>query len=131
MLTGLHPREVFLRLSSEGKLLPCVKARTLDITPAPKVANVKLKEYTEATQMPSKFVENAQNDADKLKQVMPSQPTQVSQNVPVASVTTAQSNASVAQPSSQVRPGAREYINLQDILASNSSSRDKVRKAKK
>ncbi len=124
MLTGLHPRELFLRLSSEGKLLPCVKARTLDITAAPKVANVKLKEYKEATQIPSKFVENAQNAHAHLKQV---QPTQAPQDATNASPSVAQKSTSVSQP----RPGVREYINLQDILASNSSSRDKVRKAKK
>ncbi len=131
MLTSLHPREVFLRLSSEGKLLPCVKARTLDITAAPKVANVKLNEYTEEHQMPSKFVENAQNATDALLHVTEANISSQSLQQSTPNTHTASTATPTAKSSVPIRPGAREYINLQDILANNSSSRDKVRKVKK
>lgn len=187
MLTSLHPREVFLRLSSEGKLLPCIKGRTLDIVEAPKTdKNVKLEEYKDEKQMPSKFVETAQAtyqemrtgeelapagappkipeapasapgpiSADQASGAAPATaPNQQSEHKPASHVAVqhltpvdAQSQApqEPAQPSTnlpqQVSPqsnssagqsmvGKREFINLQDVLAANSSSRDNVRRNK-
>lgn len=63
MLTDLNVRECFLRLSSEGRILPCVKARTVDMVAvaetAAKPAKAKFKAYKQPAQMPSKFVEGA------------------------------------------------------------------------
>lgn len=117
MLTNLHPREVFLRLSSEGKLLPCVKARTLDVTPAPKVnQNIKLKEYDKPKEMPSKFMEHTQKTAElqSVGQQQGPAPGPGPQTPPVSA--------------SSPKTGGREFINLQDILASHSSSRKKLKK---
>lgn len=111
MLTTLHPRECFLRLSSGGQLLPCVKARTLDVTAAPVVdQNVELKTYEQKHELPSKFIERQKElaKAAPAPQARPGVPTD-------------------NQPRSGVESG-REYINLQDILASQSSSRAKLRK---
>lgn len=60
MLTSLNSRECLLRLSSNGQLLPCIKAKTLDIGPPQADVNIKLEKYTnESTQqVPKKFVEN-------------------------------------------------------------------------
>jgi hypothetical protein len=126
MLTSLHPREVFLRLSSEGKLLPCVKARTLDVTVAPVVKDVKLQRYEQEKQMPSKFVEGAQ--AAMKRESLPQTkdvPSVVTSSIP-------QSNSEIASNANK-KPitGRREFMNLQDLLASHSSSRDKVKKGKK
>lgn len=66
MLTSLHARECFLRLSSDGQLLPCVKARTLDIGEAQVGADITLETYDkpiETPQMPEKFVEQAASQA--------------------------------------------------------------------
>ena len=62
MLTGLNSRELYLRLSNDGQILPCVKARTLDIGSARKIADVDLKSYDQP-QMPQKFVETSANMA--------------------------------------------------------------------
>jgi len=159
MLTSLHPREVFLRLSSEGKLLPCIKGRTLDIAEPAKVdKNVKLKEYKDEKQMPSKFVENAQATYQQMRvgedapQAAQSTKPKHSPATHVApqTLTPVDNQAQAVQPEAgpapaqrqqQVSPqsnsssgqsmvGKREFINLQDILAANSSSRDNVRRKK-
>lgn len=114
MLTGLHPRECFLRLSAGGQLLPCVKARTLDVTAAPAVdANVELKEYKQAHEMPQKFVER-QKEIQKIEQATQQEA------VPIQ-------NAG-AYTHEVATPAQQQYVNLQDILASQSSSRAKLRK---
>jgi energy-coupling factor transporter ATP-binding protein EcfA2 len=114
MLTGLHPRECFLRLSAGGQLLPCVKARTLDVTPAPAVdSNIELKEYKQTHEMPQKFVER-QKEIQKLEQA----PQQSA--MPVQNAGAHTHNVAV--------PPQQQYVNLQDILASQSSSRAKLRK---
>lgn len=63
MLTALNVRECFLRLSSDGTLLPCIKAKTLDLGPAQQHIAVELQAYDEAPepaqQLPEKFVEAA------------------------------------------------------------------------
>jgi type IV secretory pathway TraG/TraD family ATPase VirD4 len=121
MLTNLHPREVFLRLSSQGKLLPCVKAKTMEVSTAPVVdQEVRLQEYTQEKEMPSRFIESAQQHYKAVSaQPAPSQPTIPSQTHSQA--------ASKQQPVA----GQREYINLQSILASHSSARRNVNKDKK
>ena len=112
MLTSLHPRECFLRLSSGGQLLPCIKARTLDVTAAPLTAQaVELKTYDQPHELPTKFVEQQK----KLESLEAAQPTLVDPSV------------AATRPAPPVTSG-REFINLQDLLASQSSSRKKVRK---
>lgn len=56
ILTSLNNRECLLRLSSEGQILPGIKARTMDFTSPTKHQNIELKTYSQA-QMPSKFQE--------------------------------------------------------------------------
>lgn len=61
MLTALNMRECFLRLSNDGQILPCIKARTLDAgstMPSPHKTEA-LKNYKQQPQqIPSKFIEN-------------------------------------------------------------------------
>lgn len=60
MLTALNARECFLRLSNDGQILPCIKARTIDTdSSVPKTdAHIKLETYNQpAQQMPAKFIE--------------------------------------------------------------------------
>ncbi|MCA9308828.1 type IV secretion system DNA-binding domain-containing protein [Candidatus Saccharibacteria bacterium] len=120
MLTSLHPREVLLRLSSHGKLLPCVKAKTLDITVRDNDTQqkpVELKRY-ESQQMPTKFIER--DDAD--------------QGASGVEEKNAGGGEGIEDP--EVLPtGAhtrtREYTNLQDMLASQSSHRTNNKRSKK
>lgn len=70
MLTSLNSRECLIRLSSEGQILPCIKARTVDYTPAPYVAPVELKTY-EQPAMPTKFQEGSAPPAPGLQHVSP------------------------------------------------------------
>jgi hypothetical protein len=117
MLTSLHPRECFLRLSAGGQLLPCVKARTLDITTAPVVEQVNLKEYDRSQDMPAKFVESASP---------PLQEVQTADSY----VQQSQNHTAPGVPPAQL-PGQREYLNLQDILAAHSSSKENVNNSNK
>lgn len=63
MLTNLNVRECLIRLSSMGKILPCVNARTMDsfVTPQQKAA-ITLTAYDKPTQKPTKFVEKDTDD---------------------------------------------------------------------
>lgn len=104
MLTSLHPREVFLRLSAGGQLLPCVKARTLDVALNPATSEqADLKTYTQPTILPEKFREIHQSTA-------------VSIGMPGG---TGGSDQSVQSQYS---------ASLSELLASQSSSRRKVKK---
>ncbi|MFO0971592.1 MAG: type IV secretion system DNA-binding domain-containing protein [Candidatus Saccharimonadales bacterium] len=115
MLTTLHPRECFLRLSAGGQLLPCVKARTLDVTAAPVVRqDVELKAYEQKQELPARFVEQTQQ-REELRQAALQSP----DSRAAASAHPAQATAAIGQ---------REFVNLQDILASQSSSRAKLKK---
>ncbi len=115
MLTTLHPRECFLRLSAGGQLLPCVKARTLDVTAAPVIhKQAELKTYEQKQELPARFVEQ-QQQREALRQAVP----QSASSGTASSGHPAQATAAVGQ---------REFINLQDILASQSSSRAKLKK---
>lgn len=59
ILTSLHARECLLRLSSDGQILPCVKARTVDFNGTGMPKNVDLKKY-KTSQMPTKFQESVE-----------------------------------------------------------------------
>lgn len=113
MLTELHPRECMLRLSANGKLTPCVKARTLD---APTFTNQigwtrpHLHAYTQAAHMPAKFDE-AKAEID------------------IKGVTIATANSANMSAADVISAGA-EAPNLMQLLAEHSSSRKKVRKEK-
>lgn len=126
MLTTLHPRECFLRLSAGGQLLPCVKARTLDVRPAVQTSKeVALKEYDAAQDMPAKFVESNQPQLQTIEQPIAA----AASPPPPPPVPSAAGSTHEAIQTEPV-PAQREYLNLQDILASHSSSKDRVRKSK-
>lgn len=105
MLTNLHPREVFLRLSAGGQLLPCVKARTLDVVAQHSVeTEVELKAYDKPIILPEKFREIHQQTAA---------PTEMLGGFPGADPLKSQS---------------KYTSSVQDLLASQSSSRRKLKK---
>ena len=58
ILTALNSRECLLRLSNDGQILPCVKARTVDFVPSNQNSNqpVELKAIVE-NELPTKFQE--------------------------------------------------------------------------
>lgn len=108
MLTSLHPREVFLRLSAGGQLLPCVKARTLDITANPATnEQVELKTYDKPTILPEKFREVHQQVVSSLDTLMESK----------------------ELPSE--RQDSQYMMSMQDLLAGHSSSREKIQRRRK
>lgn len=59
LLTSLNARECLLRLSSEGQILPGIKARTMDFNGSAKIKTGALKEYA-GSHLPSKFQEAVQ-----------------------------------------------------------------------
>lgn len=136
MLTALDARECFLRLSNEGKILPCVKARTLDVVAASNLKNVELKAYKPAQQLPTKFVEDQETPTKpQLQNIdtgMRHQPTKTQDNLapvgilPMASVIiNAASTDTVTQANTRDISSTERGFNLHDILALHSSSRKK------
>ncbi len=108
MLTSLNVRECLLRLSSEGQILPVIKAKTMDFTPAPYVAPAELKTYEQ--QMPVKFDEHAAKKQATATIDTPT-PQSLTPNTEQASITPAP-------------------MNLTEFLASQSSSRKDLRRSK-
>ena len=96
ILTSLNARECIIRLSSDGQILPGIKAKTVTFTPTSYVAPVELKVYNQQ-RVPVKFSEH--KGASK----------------PLPSVT-----------SNPTKP-----LNLVEFLASQSSSRRKLKKEKR
>lgn len=114
ILTSLNNRECLVRLSHEGQIMPCVKARTMDLVAAPIIAQAELKTYDQPKQViPKRFVENNQQKDPVLG--LKSEP---------------QSNVSAARQDEPSRAVNSQPVsmNLAELLASQSSSRKKVRK---
>jgi hypothetical protein len=123
MLTELHPRELMMRLSANGKLVPCIKARTVD---APTLASEKgwstpeLSTYFPGpAPLPKKFQESPQ----------------IAQNVapapqPAPDTGPAVQQVATAQVGPQPPPAPPVAMNLSELMASQSSSRKKVNKRK-
>lgn len=143
MLTSLNSRECFLRLSNEGNILPCVKARTLDVVGAPLIRDdIKLEAYKNEQQLPSRFVENARNDI-RMPAIPNTSMPNMDMGTKIVDVNTAleptqhqtqtssmslNSNEFVADMPARQVAGGSVPMNLQDLLASQSSSRKKVKK---
>lgn len=70
MLTSLNDRECLLRLSVDGRILPCIKGKTMDFVGQSVPRNVELKEYT-STELPSKFQESIRAQSTFAKPIEP------------------------------------------------------------
>lgn len=65
LLTELHPREVMVRVLSNGQVAPCIKARTVD---APKSQpNAQQQAPQELKALPQKFVEGTHGERKPIK----------------------------------------------------------------
>lgn len=125
ILTSLNTRECLIRLSDQGKILPCIKAKTIDIVDvASSNKNIKLEAYKHKQQLPSKFVEQAKQvpihlsvDQNAASYTAPTPPTQANPEY-----------LHEGPPSQPAPPQTeRPSFNLQDLLAEHSSSRKKFR----
>jgi hypothetical protein len=137
MLTSLNSRECFLRLSSEGNVLPCIKARTLDITGAPAIPkDVKLEAYSAAMQLPSKFVESASPSIQMPTPALSHESIALTPEAEAMDETGQLGLKALLQQAAQKRAQSQQSatsqadipMNLQGLLASQSSSRKRVRK---
>jgi hypothetical protein len=136
ILTSLNNRECLLRLSVDGKILPGIKAKTMEFKGSAIKRNVELKTYT-STDLPSKFQEGvrAQTTFAPMTQqaaAIPDQPTPTS----VADFLTSQSpdevvelKPEIATPTRKNEPAMRTP-SLADFLASQSLNLDKKEKGK-
>jgi energy-coupling factor transporter ATP-binding protein EcfA2 len=123
MLTNLNARECLLRLSSGGQIMPCFKARTLDVRePTTAHESVKLQSYKMPAQAPAKFIEKVPSE----EAVGPSLDTSTATVSPVESspqpLQTIPTMNVASQPAFQARP----ISSLAELLTSQSSSRKKV-----
>ena len=137
ILTSLNNRECLLRLSNDGQILPCIKARTMDYVGSRKPKNIELQTFTE-THLPSKFQENiiAQQSAledistkDNIYKVndmtsfMGSITSQDPADNPYSFLT-----PDIAKPSQQQPPPTNRSPSLMDFLSAQSSSPTKQKK---
>lgn len=120
MLTALSKQEAIVRISSEGKILPAIKAKTMnvEVTKEAKVTAdqlVELAKSAEAQKLPDKFVEKPIEHGPLPHSTEP-QITHTSPGQPIA-----QQEHYVSAP----QPASTQPANLSELLAQHSSSRDK------
>ncbi len=147
ILTELNPRECLLRLSANGQLYPCVKARTVDaefIHEGVK-KEVELKSYKGKIETPGKFVErtgepqlqsHTQPDSVEHKNVQAPDPLEEVGETADFSIPQMESMPEGPQPAAQAQNGmpqaggGKTPINLSELLASQSQSRFMVNNKK-
>lgn len=130
ILTSLHNREALIRVSSDGQILPVMKARTLDFVGSEAPRDVTLESY-KATELPQKFDERTAKpvlspivasvaDTTSLMSDLP-------QATPLEPSTTPESNV---EPTTDQPPSPPVQINrsptLADFLSAQSSSPNKI-----
>jgi len=153
MLTALNIRECFLRLSSDGQILPCVKARTLDSGPPGETKTQPgLSAYNQPIQnIPTKFIEGSAPEMPAVS-MHPAAQTQApanyyandlmaegevrallqktankTGNAALGNAPELVSSKPMTQPVQPSLPSAvSQPINLASLLASQSSSRKKI-----
>ena len=109
MLTALNNRECLLRLSADGQVLPCVRAKTIEFQGKGATKNVKLESYV-STHLPSKFQEAVEAQGAFSEKPDSSGPT--SEPVPTATTQEARQSVSMIdflsgklpQPTEDLRP---------------------------
>lgn len=138
MLTSLNSRECLLRLSQQGRILPCIKASTLEVVSAGKRKDITLEKYDQPQQLPTKFVEGQGATTPAHLQAIPST-AQAAPQPSLQSAPAGQMPGAVAahtinpdvdnQTNGQhiERLTANAGMNLQDLLANQSSSRAKLK----
>jgi hypothetical protein len=124
VLTSLNARECLLRLSSNGQILPCIKVRTVDANISTKFEKTPvLKTYKVAQEALSKFSEKARSQVpakDPADKPDLAAPPILAQADVLKTFDTQKILGS--QPAFQARP----ISNVAELLASQSSSRNKV-----
>lgn len=124
ILTSLNNRECLLRLSSDGQILPCIKARTVDFTGKSKPRDIQLKEY-KTSDMPSKFQESIQKQSTF---VAPAEPATQDKAGSVAEFLTADQSISQLRPeiahSQSSQKSSSRTPTLADFLAAQSLNLD-------
>ncbi len=114
-MTELHPRECLVRVLSNGQVVPCVKAKTVDAPIASEHAKHAAPPIKQL--LPEKFVESA---VPVIKSIELSSQTNDNQQP-----------QPTAQPHAAATPQEpRSFGGLRDLLASHSSSRIKLKKDK-
>lgn len=124
ILTSLHNREALIRVSSDGQILPVMKARTLDfVANAPK-KEVELTQYPQQ-ELPTQFKEGASQPLPHapIDISHASQPEQSQATVPTI-VNTEPADKPSAPPTSPANSGRSP--SLADFLSAQSSSPNKV-----
>lgn len=113
IMTELHPRECLVRVVSNGQVAPSIKARTVDAPVQTKVKPVKLEEAQQ--QLPEKFVEGGAAEHKEIK-FSPEFLEQIAKG-------SEETRSPEAFGGTEIK---RPFASLRDLLASHSSSRDKV-----
>jgi hypothetical protein len=120
-LTSLNTRELLLRLSSDGQLLPGIKARTMDYVGVKSRRPVELKQYGEH-HMPSKFQESISSQHSATVKGVAEMEEAIEQPVATTPILTPEINRPV------VNSPPPEKLTLADFLSAQSSSPTKLKR---
>ncbi len=124
ILTELNPRECLLRLSANGQLYPCVRARTVDAEFISETKNkpAQLKAYEGKIETPGKFVEKAENAP--LQSAAPiDRPAPLNDQAPDPLAEVGET-LDFELPKNTSKPaGSNTPINMSELLAQHSGSR--------
>ncbi len=132
ILTSLNSRECLLRLSVDGQILPCVKARTVDFSPGAKQSTTQLTEYSQPV-VPTKFQEAIHAESAKtLERTAPINQDITPVSQPIKSVTSIDLRAFLSNQSSsptKINPDTTtspsnntKLPSLSDLMASQSTN---------
>lgn len=129
MLTSLHNREALIRLSSDGQILPVMKARTIDFVENKQREPVALKEYTQ--DLPTKF--NEDKDAVTLptiEKIVTSTPASAAEVPPTFKQSASTEDTPAPTTSDQSSAATNRSPTLADFLSAQSSSPNKIERGK-
>lgn len=116
MMTELHPRECLVRVIANGQVSPCVKAMTVDAPESHLHEAYEAPQLVKAKQvLPEKFIEGSKSGTRQIQFSDALMDMMASASQHPESIQTA-------------RPVEQRMNSVRDLLAMNSSSRDKVNK---
>lgn len=130
ILTSLHSRECLLRLSSDGQILPCVKARTVDFTGTHMPKNVEMRKY-KTSQMPSKFQESVEAQHSFAKAPGDDSTANVAEFLKAKNDSNLRPQIDTPRQPSQSPPSSSRSPSLADFLSSQSLNINSKHKGKK
>lgn len=134
LLTSLNTQEVIVRLSADGRLIPAVKAKTMNFQGSRMQKSVTLTAVSDQA-LPSKFQEDIRAQSKVFTEVIASPKIELAKYDMAALQKFADTSKNTADlkpefTKIQPKPNVLDSITLEDFLAAQSSSPDKLERKK-